>query len=274
MRKANHLFVAALMALAMFLPVQAEEVVVADGFKTSSQFPVVMRYYNQTTIKNFTQMIYPATMLNQLNGKKINSLKFFVNEPFQRIYGGNIQLSFKVVDDDVFNPYAADPAFSDMTVVAQGAPVKGEMELVFNFTEPFEYNGGNLAIEARVTEKGESDPDGIEEFVGMNIYDEYGYYGLDVCYFCVQLSSGTLYDDFWYMLPKAAFGIAEDAPQYEIGDVDHDSKVTIADVTVLIDGLLSDASTLPAEGDVDQDSKMTIADVTELIDMLLGGAAN
>ena len=64
MRKANHLFVAALMALAMFLPVQAEEVVVADGYKTSSQFPVVMRYYNQTTIKNFTQMIYPATMLN------------------------------------------------------------------------------------------------------------------------------------------------------------------------------------------------------------------
>ena len=108
----------------------------------------------------------------------------------------------------------------------------------------------------------------------MNIYDEYGYYGLDVCYFCVQLSSGTLYDDFWYMLPKAAFGIAEDAPQYEIGDVDHDSKVTIADVTELIDGLLSDASTVPAEGDVDQDSKVTIADVTELIDMLLGGAAN
>ena len=273
MKKITQLFVAALMALVFVVPVQAEEVVVADGHHYSSQFPVVMRYYNQNTTHNFAQMIYPASMLNELNGKKIISLKFFVNEPFQRIYGGDIQLSLKVVNEDVF-PNVANPSFTGMQVVAHGSPVRGETELVFNFTEPFEYNGGNLAVEARVTEKGESHPDGIEEFIGMYILDEYGYYGLDVCYCFVQLNNVTLYNERGFMLPKAAFGIAEDAPQYEIGDVDHDSKVTIADVTVLIDGLLSDASTLPAEGDVDQDSKVTIADVTELIDMLLGGAAN
>lgn len=272
MKKFTQLFAAALMALVFVVPVQAEEVVVANGYKSSSQFPVVMRYYNQNTTKNFTQMIYPASMLNELNGKKINSLKFFVNEPFQRIYGGNIQLSFKVVDENVFNTYAADPSFTGMTVVAQGAPVKGETELVFNFTEPFEYNGGNLAIEARVTEKGESDPDGIEEFVGMNIYDEYGYYGLDVCYYCV-LYSGTFYDEFWYMLPKAAFGIAEDVPAYQLGDVDHDGKVTIADVTALIDYLLS-GEEAPAEANVDGDQNVSISDVTALIDMLLSGTNN
>lgn len=272
MKKVNRLFVAALMALASLLPIQAEEVVVADGYKSSSEFPVVMRYYNQNTIKNFTQMIYPASMLNELNGKKINSLKFFVNEPFQRIYGGNIQLSLKVVEDNVFNPYAADPSFIGMQVVAQGAPVRGETELVFNFTEPFEYNGGNLAVEARVTEKGESHPDGIEEFIGMNIYDEYGYDGLDVCYYCV-LYNGTLYDNFWFMLPKAAFGIAEDAPQYDLGDVDHDGKVTIADVTALIDYLLS-GEEAPVEANVDGDQNVSISDVTALIDMLLGGANN
>ena len=144
MKKSLKVLSVALMALASLFPVQAEEVVVANGHHTSSQFPVVMRYYDQTAIRNLTQMIYPAGMLTQLNGKKINSLKFFVNEPFQRISGGNIQLALKVVDDDQFNPYAADPAYGDMTIVAQGAPVKGETELVFNFTEPFEYNGGTL----------------------------------------------------------------------------------------------------------------------------------
>ncbi len=272
MKKVNRLFVAALMALASLLPVQAEEVVVADGHHYSSQFPVVMRYYNQNTTHNFAQMIYPASMLNELNGKKIISLKFFVNEPFQRIYGGDIQLSLKVVNEDVF-PNVANPSFTGMQVVAHGSPVRGETELVFNFTEPFEYNGGNLAVEARVTEKGESHPDGIEEFIGMYILDEYGYYGLDVCYCFVQLNNVTLYSERGFMLPKAAFGIAEDAPQYDLGDVDHDGKVTIADVTALIDYLLS-GEEAPAEANVDGDQNVSISDVTALIDMLLGGTNN
>ena len=273
MKKVTQFFAAALLALVSVVSVQAEEVVVANGYKTSSEFPVVMRYYHQNTLNNFTQMIYPASMLTQLEGKKISSLKFFVNEPFKRISGGNIQLSLKVVDETEFNPYAANPAYMNMKVVAQGAPVKGETELVFNFTEPFEYNGGNLAVEARVTETGVTDPDGIEEFYGMNIYDEYGYYGLNVCYYCVQLSNGTKYDDVWYMLPKAAFGIAEDVPAYQVGDVDHDGKISIADVTALIDYLLSGAEA-PGEADVDHDTRITIADVTALIDILLSGTNN
>jgi hypothetical protein len=59
---------------------------------------------------------------------------------------------------------------------------------------------------------------------------------------------------------------------YQLGDVDHDGKVTITDVTVLIDYLLGsqeDACLICA--DVDLDGKVTITDVTELIDMLLGG---
>ena len=72
------------------------------------------------------------------------------------------------------------------------------------------------------------------------------------------------------MLPKAAFGIAEDAPQYDLGDVDHDGKVTIADVTALIDYLLS-GEEAPVEANVDGDQNVSISDVTALIDMLLGG---
>ena len=57
------------------------------------------------------------------------------------------------------------------------------------------------------------------------------------------------------------------------GDADGDGKVTIADVTTLIDYLLSgNAGSVDIMGaDADNDDKVTIADVTTLIDFLLSG---
>ena len=60
-------------------------------------------------------------------------------------------------------------------------------------------------------------------------------------------------------------------PSFEIGDVNHDNNVSIADVTALIDILLSNDAEAPAEADVNGDTNVTIADVTALIDKLLGG---
>jgi hypothetical protein len=57
--------------------------------------------------------------------------------------------------------------------------------------------------------------------------------------------------------------------QKRLGDVNLDGLVTIADVTSLIDMLLS--GTPGANADVNGDTKVTIADVTELIDKLLTG---
>ena len=62
----------------------------------------------------------------------------------------------------------------------------------------------------------------------------------------------------------------ENGHGYENGDVDHDGKVSIDDVTALIDFLLgseNDICTVCA--DVDGDSMITIADVTALVDKLL-----
>ena len=58
-------------------------------------------------------------------------------------------------------------------------------------------------------------------------------------------------------------------PEYELGDVNHDHAVNIADVTALIDYLLNDASLAPAEANVNGDENENISDVTTLIDMLL-----
>ena len=54
------------------------------------------------------------------------------------------------------------------------------------------------------------------------------------------------------------------------GDVDRDGNVNIADVTTLIDYLLS-GQTAPATADCDKDGNVNIADVTTLIDYLLSG---
>ena len=55
------------------------------------------------------------------------------------------------------------------------------------------------------------------------------------------------------------------------GDVNGDGNVTIADVTALIDILLS-GTTAPPAADCNQDNSVSIADVTALIDYLLSGS--
>jgi hypothetical protein len=63
---------------------------------------------------------------------------------------------------------------------------------------------------------------------------------------------------------------------YELGDVNHDGKLSIGDVTTLIDYLLSeDESTVCLIcADVNEDGKISIGDVTALIDKLLTSTNN
>ena len=62
-------------------------------------------------------------------------------------------------------------------------------------------------------------------------------------------------------------------PQVLVGDVNDDNTVSIADVTALIDYLLSGNTTINADAaDVNDDNNVTIADVTALIDYLLSGS--
>ena len=59
---------------------------------------------------------------------------------------------------------------------------------------------------------------------------------------------------------------------FEVGDVNHDGSVSIADVTVLIDYLLDSSTDIcPICSDLNGDSSISIADVSDLIDKLLAG---
>ena len=236
------------------------EVAVADGTDKSGYVPVIVLNYNETGL-NYTQMIYPASMLTALNGKKINNLKFYTDAPMTKISGGKIQLSLKEVDFTEF----VDDQVNEMTVVAEVVPVFDGTEMQLAFDAPFEYNGGNLAVEVKVTEPGDYNYSGTGSyFMGQNM-DEYVSF-----YWDAYWGTGTQS----VFLPKATFGYLDEVapqPEWEIGDVNHDHKVTIADVTALIDYLLADPSSAPAEADVNGVGGVSIADVTALIDKLLSG---
>ena len=63
------------------------------------------------------------------------------------------------------------------------------------------------------------------------------------------------------------------ATEYKAGDVNHDWRVSIADVTALINLLLTNAENMPVEADVNHSGTVNISDVTALINILLSGNA-
>ncbi len=84
------------------------------------------------------------------------------------------------------------------------------------------------------------------------------------------------YDNKLYFTNGEQFVIPQLPPEYVLGDVNNDGSVTIADVSVLIDHLLSgDMSATdqfnPLAADMDENGDVSIADVSALIDYLLAG---
>ncbi len=127
----------------------ANELVVCDAATTTTYVPVYGLYYD--TQNTTGQMIYPADMLTDLVGTKITSLTFYPAAGATMFYNGTLELGLQVVDADSF---AEKTPLTGFTTVASVSPAQGDTELTFTFTEPFEYNGGNLAIQTLVTTAG------------------------------------------------------------------------------------------------------------------------
>ena len=77
-------------------------------------------------------------------------------------------------------------------------------------------------------------------------------------------------DDSWSPWSKAKTVVLKgEGHGYASGDVNHDGKISIDDVTALIDHLLKGSGSCEICSDVDHDGKVNINDVTTLIDLLL-----
>ena len=131
------------------------EITLCDGNESNTHVPLFGLYYD--TQGTTTQFIYPKEMLSDLNGRAISSVKFFATGDIG-IKNGTLQLSVKEVDYTTFEHETAislpTNQVTEMTVVATIVPSGTGTEMVFDFNEPFIYNGGNLAFETCVVQNG------------------------------------------------------------------------------------------------------------------------
>jgi len=234
----------------------ADYLTVCDSDDYTTYLPIDGLYMNMIGTEG--QMIYPAHMLTSMQGRRILAIDFHAKK--LNMNGGEITLSLKVTGNDGFEERPV--LETGLTPVAVTSPVRGEPMLSFVLDEPFEYNGGNLLIDATVTVAG-------DKFYSMS-----SFYGIPWDYY----PSMDVYTDdcvsYWKeavpFLPMVTFSYSQPLR----GDVNQDGLVGVGDVTAIIDYLLlHEPSGISVElADVDRNGEVGISDVTRLIDYLLNNA--
>jgi hypothetical protein len=247
---------------AMAFAAQANILTVAEG--TDEALYVPFYGFMMDTQGSISQVIYPADMLAEMNGGTISEVKFYPTEAFGALGSGNLQISLNEVEQD---RYTSTTLVTGGTVVANAYPVQGDTEWVIVFDTPFEYHGGNLMIETYLTQEG--------SFKSTKFFGQKFSYAIGLAQYSYSWSTNYSYETE-FVLPKATFTFEKGdtpEPQGLRGDVDGDDKVSIDDVTALIDYLLGTNPDINTDNaDCDLDDAILIDDVTTLIDFLLTGA--
>ena len=230
------------------------EMTVCDGTATNQYVPINGIYVDDVNTKG--QMIYPAEMLADANGGKIVALTFYTTAG---VNWRNVSLELSLMNTEQ-NGFEEATPLTGLTTVASSAIVQGQTMITFELDTPFDYTGGNLAVEVKVKNTGWTS---TANFYGVST-DNYASIS------CYKSWSGDKKERQQF-LPKATI-LYQPAQGAEVirGDVDGNGIVAIADVTALIDILLK-GEVAPAAADCNNDSVVGIADVTSLIDYLLRG---
>ncbi len=135
------------------------ELTVAESTSTSaanlsSIAPIYGANYNKT---GWVQMLYPASLLSDLNGKQITKVTFRHNgAPY--FSGGAVEVKIgETVNSDLSSSVAESTLKAVATVSPIGNAFDNSYYLTFEFTTPYVYNGGNLVIQTKVTTTGTND---------------------------------------------------------------------------------------------------------------------
>lgn len=150
------------------------EATIADGTTTNSYLPI---YGNQYSSKQINQMIYPASMLTEIKGKKIKSMTFYPTAALS-FYGGAFNVKMGMTTQATFVQTSYSRITANMQTVKTGqAAVRNDTQLVIEFDEPFEYTDGNLVIDFEVTTTGTRSSS--QNFYGINpgSYTSFNSYG-------------------------------------------------------------------------------------------------
>ena len=131
------------------------ELTVCDG-ENQNQYAPISGYYCDTQ-GTFVQLLYPAEMLTELAGAKITEVKFY---PAGALSMGTptIELSLKGTQETAFEAESAIAVptnlITELTTVASTTLAAGDTEFGFVLNEPYTYEGGNLAVQTLVANKG------------------------------------------------------------------------------------------------------------------------
>ncbi|MBQ3354121.1 MAG: choice-of-anchor J domain-containing protein [Bacteroidales bacterium] len=136
-RKALFLLMMVLLGSTSLL--RADELTVYDGTTTNSYVPIY-GFYADCYVKS--EYVIPADDLADMNGGTIDYMKFYLSAPSSEALTGTFQVYLAEVAD------ATISAFYDgeVTVVYEGTVNTTESIMTIEFTESYEYNGGNLLV--------------------------------------------------------------------------------------------------------------------------------
>ena len=165
MKKGFKFLSAALMALAMFVPAQAETLTVCNDTYSSGYLPVQGSYYD--TPGSHSQLIYPAADLAEMNGQSINSITFYAKEGM-KMNGGQLRV---MMGESESATYATPVYLTDLTEVAVTSVTANETEWVITLDAPYTYNGGNLVLDFNVVTAGDDSYYGWTYFYGSRTSD-------------------------------------------------------------------------------------------------------
>ena len=118
-----------------------ETLTVADGTESSEYLPLYGGYVDS---EQKTQMIYPASMLEGLEGAEISSLTFYSS------YSNEALPVFTIKIGETTTSFFSSTTFlptTSMTTVYNGTLTISGGEMTIQFSTPYTYNGGNLILD-------------------------------------------------------------------------------------------------------------------------------
>lgn len=118
---------------------RADELTVYDGTVTNNYVPIYGMYAD-CYVKS--EYVIPAEDLADMEGGTINDIKFYLSAPSAAALTGVFKVYLAEVDDSSISAFYT----GDVTVVYQGTVNTTASIMTIEFTEGYEYNGGNLLV--------------------------------------------------------------------------------------------------------------------------------
>ncbi len=114
---------------------------VYENGTTTNEYVPFYGYYSDAYLK--CEMVYPQAELAGLAGTTINNMKFYSSTDNMDWGVSNVQVFMKEVPSANISDFSGT---TGATVVYTGSVSIVNNEMTINFTEPYNYNGGNLLI--------------------------------------------------------------------------------------------------------------------------------